>query len=292
MAKAKKKKKNRKVECEPAPAQAEISRDWPLVATAGLGVVLTTILVGSAMSASKLPYCGVESACDIVQSSAWSNFLGLPLALWGLGAYGLLLAIALSEKDPRKRWRRTTTLSTIGFIVSVYLTAVSYLLIDALCAYCLGSALLMTIAFALSWRSSSGGNVMQTRFTSTAFALLIAVAMHANATNWFAAPAVVDPYVEALVAHLNDTGAKFYGASWCPNCRQQKAMFGPLADKLPYVECSPAGPKGPRATECEIEKIAAYPTWIIDGRRVERPLTVDKLALYSRFRARETKASK
>ena len=56
-----------------------------------------------------------------------------------------------------------------------------------------------------------------------------------------------DPYLEALATHLQDNGARFYGAYWCPACQKQKALFTASADRLPYVECTPGGRDGPRA---------------------------------------------
>jgi len=44
----------------------------------------------------------------------------------------------------------------------------------------------------------------------------------------------------------------FYGASWCPYCRQQRALFGADAVNLPYVECSADGRRhGEQTARCE-----------------------------------------
>lgn len=60
---------------------------------------------------------------------------------------------------------------------------------------------------------------------------------------------------------IKDSGATFYGAFWCPHCREQKAMFGNSAKLLPYVECST--PDGQSQTSICIQKeIKSYPTWI------------------------------
>ena len=37
---------------------------------------------------------------------------------------------------------------------------------------------------------------------------------------------------------LKDQGATFYGAFWCPHCKDTKALFGSSVNLLPYVECS------------------------------------------------------
>lgn len=64
---------------------------------------------------------------------------------------------------------------------------------------------------------------------------------------------------------LKDSGAMFYGAFWCPHCREQKAMFGNSAKLIPYTECST--PDGQSQTLiCKEKDIKSYPTWIFaDG---------------------------
>ncbi len=77
---------------------------------------------------------------------------------------------------------------------------------------------------------------------------------------------------------LEEKGAVFYGAYWCPHCQDQKRMFGKSASKLPYVECSLPGGKG-QTKECEDAGIEAYPTWVFaDGTRQVGVMDVEELA--------------
>lgn len=70
----------------------------------------------------------------------------------------------------------------------------------------------------------------------------------------------VDAEVLALAQCLTDSGAKFYGAYWCPHCNDQKDMFGNAVSEIPYVECED------NAAECQAAGITGYPTWIFaDG---------------------------
>ena len=259
-------------------------RDLAQAGIAGLGVLLTLTMAWGLQSSSGLPYCGAGSACDIVQGSAWSRFLGIPLVLWGFGTYLMLGTVALWVSDAFRRARLLVLLATIGFGLSAYLTAVSYWLIGAMCFYCMLSFLLMSAAFALTLRSSAAGHVRRARIGGWAVALLLALAMHADARGWLQRAGPVDPALQALAVHLSEQGAKFYGASWCPHCQQQKGLFGAAAVYLPYVECSPRGPRGPRATECEMQEIKKYPTWRISGRSVERILSPAALAKISGFK--------
>ncbi|MBI5739687.1 MAG: hypothetical protein HZA16_03110 [Nitrospirae bacterium] len=59
---------------------------------------------------------------------------------------------------------------------------------------------------------------------------------------------------------------------------EQKDLFGASSDRLPYVECSPAGRGGPISAKCREMNIKSFPTWIIDGHRYEGVLKPDRLA--------------
>lgn len=66
---------------------------------------------------------------------------------------------------------------------------------------------------------------------------------------------------------ISDSGAKFYGAYWCPHCQDEKSLFGKSAKKLPYIECSLPNRGGQNAL-CNTSKIESYPTWeFADGSR-------------------------
>jgi hypothetical protein len=77
-----------------------------------------------------------------------------------------------------------------------------------------------------------------------------------------------DPITRALAEHLADQGALFYGASWCEHCQQQKRLFGASANRLPYIECSPAGRNAPQSASCSRAGVRSYPTWVIQGRPI------------------------
>jgi hypothetical protein len=84
--------------------------------------------------------------------------------------------------------------------------------------------------------------------------------------------------LDTFVQCVQDSGAKFYGAFWCSLCNDQKAMFGPSAHLLPYVECSQ--PSGQGQTQvCADAKITGYPTWeFADGERVSGRQPLELLA--------------
>ncbi|MDJ1184462.1 hypothetical protein [Roseofilum casamattae] len=95
----------------------------------------------------------------------------------------------------------------------------------------------------------------------------------------------------ALARHLQQIGAKMYGASWCPHCHAQKERFGKEATaeilgstaQSIYVECSPQGRSAPQATVCQDAGIGVYPTWLIGGEKYEGNLSLQKLAELSEY---------
>lgn len=83
---------------------------------------------------------------------------------------------------------------------------------------------------------------------------------------------------DAFAQCIADSGAKFYGAFWCPHCADQKKEFGDSKDLLPYVECAAEG-KNANVAACAAAGVDSYPTWIFaDGTRVEGPQTFEELS--------------
>jgi hypothetical protein len=83
---------------------------------------------------------------------------------------------------------------------------------------------------------------------------------------------------DAFARCITQSGAKFYGAFWCPHCAAQKAEFGDSEQYLPYVECSLPDESG--QTQICIDKgIKSYPTWIFpDGSQLSGVTPLDQLA--------------
>jgi uncharacterized membrane protein len=103
------------------------------------------------------PLCvGGGGGCEKVQSSDYAELAGVPVALLGLIGYGLVLT---SLWVPGELGRMCgALLALIGFGFSVYLTWVELFEIDAICQWCVVSAVLMTtLAILTAWRLVLGG---------------------------------------------------------------------------------------------------------------------------------------
>jgi len=255
--------------------------DVPMLAISLAGMALTAYLTWAGGSQQALAFCDAGSGCDVVQSSRWSTLLTVPLSVWGFLAYAALALSAWRTRSMQRRWRAQTLIAFGGFAVSVYLTAVGILELDATCGWCLTSLALWAGAVALTWRRGQP-TARSWRLGSGGVALVTLCVLHLHYAGVFdPAAGPEDPHLRAVAEALTASGAKFYGASWCPHCMDQKKMFGAAGRFLPYVECAPNGPRAPQATECVAEQIKGYPTWVINGNRYQRMLSVKQLAVMS-----------
>jgi uncharacterized membrane protein len=103
--------------------------------------------------------CGT-GGCETVQLSKWGDFLGVPVAAWGAGFYLLVLALSLAGLQERFAESRGLGLALVvltawGILFTAWLTYLELFVINAICRWCVGSALLVVVLFALAmldWR--------------------------------------------------------------------------------------------------------------------------------------------
>jgi uncharacterized membrane protein len=111
-----------------------------VLAVVGLGVAayLTYIHYGGIK-----PVCGLGGNCEKVQTSEWSKLAGVPVALLGLLGYaGILVALLVDTESARMA---AALLALAGFGFSAYLTYRELFSIDAICPWCVASAVIMTL---------------------------------------------------------------------------------------------------------------------------------------------------
>lgn len=136
------------------PGAVERLHSWliPALAFAGLGIALYLAYVEITKVAA---VCGPVGECNIVQSSLYAFIFGIPVAVLGslfyLGILGVWLLLRLAGTSWAK-WTPTMFLglTTLGVLFSIYLTALELLVIKAVCAWCLGSAVVTTLLFLIT----------------------------------------------------------------------------------------------------------------------------------------------
>jgi Zn ribbon nucleic-acid-binding protein len=91
------------------------------------------------------------------------------------------------------------------------------------------------------------------------------------------------PQTIKLADQLNTVGAKFFGAHWCPACKEQMKLFGKQAGRrLNYVECGLPDKYPDQVSQCRDARIQSIPTWTRPGStRLEGVQSINALERWS-----------
>lgn len=90
--------------------------------------------------------------CETVQESEYAELWGIPIALFGLGMYLAIVALG-AVRWRRSEWHGLATLAAFAFALSgalyaAYLTYLELFVIDAICQWCVASAILTFVILA------------------------------------------------------------------------------------------------------------------------------------------------
>jgi uncharacterized membrane protein/glutaredoxin len=291
----------------------------PLIgAIAIAGALLTAYLAITKLTGGEA-VCSANAAqqsCSDVLNSRYGTVFGLPLSLFGCLAYLSMATFALSPllvdgdrnfklKDRLENWTWLLMLagSTAMTAFSGYLMYVLAFDLKAVCWYCISSALFALSMFILTIFGRDWEDIGQIFFTSAIVVLLTLVGALGIYNIPDASARTVIPTLTTspeppngwevttestaaeteLAKHLTDSGAKMYGAFWCPHCFEQKQLFGKEAAKqIPYNECAPEG-NNPQTDLCRQKKIQSFPTWEINGKFYTGAQELEKLAKLSKY---------
>ena len=98
--------------------------------------------------------------CETVNLSRWATLFGVPVAVWGVGFYVALFLVALLGTtdrfvDDARVSHALLALTAWGVLFSAWLTYLELFVINAVCMFCVISAILVTVLFLLAvweWR--------------------------------------------------------------------------------------------------------------------------------------------
>jgi uncharacterized membrane protein len=79
------------------------------------------------------------NGCQVVGASQYSYFIGLPVALWGLGYYGvvlLLLVNMMSGTNVELLRKVLGVMLLVGVLFTLYLRYLEFFVIGAICFWC------------------------------------------------------------------------------------------------------------------------------------------------------------
>ena len=98
--------------------------------------------------------CGPIGHCNLVQSSDYAEIMGLPVAILGVVSYVAIGLLWLFQRPLNERFNNLGVygllgLTFVGTLFSIYLTVVELVVIEAVCAWCLTSAIVTALLFVI-----------------------------------------------------------------------------------------------------------------------------------------------
>lgn len=114
-----------------------------------IGVLISAYMSMYAIGAIDSVACGT-GACEVVQKSPWSVFLGVPVPFIGVGGYGTVFALAMAGTRPGRTTHRgigvaLLVLACIATAFSAWLSWAEAMWIQAWCRWCIASAVVSTL---------------------------------------------------------------------------------------------------------------------------------------------------
>lgn len=128
------------------PSEGTLQRIATVIAAIGIGVA-TYITIADAGGGAPVCVAG-GGGCQTVADSTYSHVAGVNIAIFGIVGYVLILVTTLLRNDAARF--AGFAISLFGFGYSVYLTYLEVFKIEAICQWCVTSAVLMTILLALN----------------------------------------------------------------------------------------------------------------------------------------------
>jgi uncharacterized membrane protein len=126
--------------------EATLQRSATFAATLGLAIA---VYITVADAGGGAPTClAGGGGCQTVADSSFSHLAGIDVAALGIVGYLVLLGTAMLRGDAARFAGFAAALAGFGY--SVYLTYVEVFTIEAICEWCLASAVLMTILLAIN----------------------------------------------------------------------------------------------------------------------------------------------
>lgn len=256
-----------------------------IAALVGVGIMSYLLYMHYAPTPEGGSFCDIAEgfSCDVVNKSAYSEVLGIPMSAFGILYFALVAYLSIFRYSPQ-------SLTLIAFLMvallgpSLYLSGyVSGIVLKNFCIMCESSKALMLLIAILALAAVGGKQFGGKRF---ALALASAVVL-ALATYGIHSAIVTEPLsykgnlsfseafklifqkkekageYNAFAQCLTEKGMKMYGSITCHFCAQQRAIFGKSFEYVKEIECDPRN-ENVEIERCLAKKIERTPTWILE----------------------------
>ncbi len=122
-----------------------------MTALAAIGLVVAAYLAITKLTGGA-PVCGPLQGCETVSASEYSEVLGVPVAVFGLGFSVVLVALSAAwwRLADRRALLGAYGLGLLGSVVVAGLTYLELFVIHAICVYCVVFAVTVVAGFVVA----------------------------------------------------------------------------------------------------------------------------------------------
>jgi uncharacterized membrane protein len=128
------------------PTERNLRIAAAVLALIGIGVATYIVIADSGGGAPKCLAGG--TGCETVADSHYSHLAGINVAVFGIFGYVVLLAAAVVPGESGRFGGFLAAL--VGFGFSAYLTYLELFVINAICQWCVASAVVMSLSLAVA----------------------------------------------------------------------------------------------------------------------------------------------
>jgi len=132
-------------------SNSKIIISYILITLALVGMFDTAYLAAQHISGDHVA-CGIAEGCDSVLNSKYSEVFGIPLALIGFLYYttALIFIFIYTVTNSKKALSFLVKITGLGLVASIYFIYLQLVVLEAICTYCMLSAIITLLLFGLS----------------------------------------------------------------------------------------------------------------------------------------------
>lgn len=226
-------------------------------------------------------------SCSAVTHSQFGELLGVPVAIFGVMWFIVLMSLAW--KSLKRRGDLITFMLSwlgLGILFVIYLI-IAEIILRTLCPFCTVVHLIIIMAFVLALllyksqedpASKSFMKIPKSWFKAILIVNIIIIIIF----NVFS-PGQAE--LDELAQCMTENGVVMYSSFQCGVCIQSENLFGDAMQYINRVECHPNG-KNSQTQRCLDKNLSGTPTWILekDGKEVKRQpgfMTIEMLKEFS-----------
>lgn len=236
-----------------------------LIVLALAGTVIMGYLISLHYSHSGESFCnlGEGLSCDIVNKSAYSEVLGIPISILGLLYFLGVLGVGIWGFK-KKYLESTFMLSVVFLLPSLYLTGIEIFVLHSVCIFCELSKVLVVGVISVSWLALPEKKISAKKILVTIIvAIIVALGM------WYIQQSPIEEgQYDVFAQCITENHLVMYGSESCSFCAKQRKVFGSSFQYVEEIECSREFANS-QTDRCIARGIEYTPTWILEDENGE-----------------------